>query len=312
MPSRKHALAFLAALPALVRVRPAWAQSAVKIRMGAVSSETYAEPYYAEESGAFARAGLDVEITTFPSGAGLQQAAAAGALDVSIADVIQVSNAVEHGIPYAFFAGSLIYASDAPTTLLCVARNGTVRTANDLAGQAIAVISVRSTAEFAAREWLRQHGGDPAKTRFIELTGPAMAGALARGTVAAAMMFEPFLSTAAAEIRPLGKPYDAVARSFYLNGWYARRDWLTQNAAVAHRLAGAVFDAARWANGHHAESAPILARHAKLELAQIEAMTRATYAVTLDPRLIQPVLDIAIKYSAIERPLSPGQLIFSA
>ncbi len=72
------------------------------------------------------------------------------------------------------------------------------------------------------------------------------------------------------------------------------------------RLATALYDTARWANGHHDETAPILAKYAKLDLARIRAMNRTRYATSLDPKLMQPVLDIALRYNLLEKPKSPA------
>ena len=303
----------LAAAPALAGPRAARAQSGPKIRMGAVATETFAEPLYAADSGAFARAGLNVELTLFASGAVLNQAVNGGALDVGECDPIQLTYAIDHGVPYAYFAGGLVHIGDAPTTVLCVSRTGPIRTARDLEGQTIAIITLHSLGEYSIREWMTQQGADPAKARFVEIPGPAMPGALARGTVAAAMLIEPYLSmTTATDARVLANPYNVVAQRFALNAFYARRDWLSATADQTRRLTAALYDAARWVNAHRAESMPILAKYAKLEPAQIAAMQRATYATSLEPRLLQPVVAIATKYKAVEKPIPPADLIFIA
>jgi NitT/TauT family transport system substrate-binding protein len=310
---RSRVLALLAAAPALGVPRVARAQAGPKIRMGAVATETYAEPLYAADSGAFTRAGLNVELTLFPSGAVLNQAVNGNALDVGTCDPIQLTYAIDHGVPYAYFAGCLIHVGDVPTTVLCASRTGTVRTAHDLEGQTIAIITLHSLGEYSIREWMTQQGADPTKARFVEIPGASMPLALARGTVAAAMLIEPYLSMATAtDARVLANPYNTVAQRFSLNAFYARRDWLTANADTTRRLTAALYDGARWANTHRNESMPILAKYAKLEPAQIAAMQRATYATSLEPRLLQPVIAIATKYKAVERPLPPADLIFSA
>ena len=38
-------------------------------------------------------------------------------------------------------------------------------------------------------------------------------------------------------------------------------------------------------------------------------MQRTTYATNLDPRLMQPVLDVAVGYKLIERPVAAPDLI---
>ena len=66
MLSRSRTLALLAALPAVAGSRPARAQAA-KLRVGAATSDSYLEPYFADAQGIFAKNGLAVELTPFRS-----------------------------------------------------------------------------------------------------------------------------------------------------------------------------------------------------------------------------------------------------
>jgi NitT/TauT family transport system substrate-binding protein len=289
--------------------RAAGAQNGPKIRIGAAATETFAEPLYAQDSGAFGRAGLSVDLAIFASGAGVNQAMSAGALDVAACDPIQLTNAIDHGIPYQYFAGGLVHIGDAPTTVLCTSKNGPFKAAKDLEGQAIGIITLHNLSEFSVREWMTTQGADPSQARFIELTGPSMPAAVARGTVAAAMLVEPYLSIAGPDTRVLANTYNSIANRFILNAFYARRDWLAQNAPTAKKLAAALYETARWTNARRAESLPILVKYGKFEAEKLGSMRRASYATGLDAASIRPVLDIAAKYKAVERPLPAADLI---
>ena len=54
--------------------------------------------------------------------------------------------------------------------------------------------------------------------------------------------------------------------------------------------------------------API-AKHAKLEVEKIRKMNRATYDTALDPKKLQPPLDLAWRYHGLEKPIRAGDLI---
>jgi NitT/TauT family transport system substrate-binding protein len=303
--------AFLGTTAALVffPFRPARAQTSARIRMPAVATETFAETLYAQECGAFTRAGLNVELQIFASGASANQAMSGGALDVSANDPLQLTSAINHGVPYRYFAGGLLHVGDAPTTELCVAKNGPVKTAKDLEGQAIAVPTVLNLASLSVREWMSQQRADPSKARFVELPNPAMPAAIARGAVGAGMLGEPFITLSTNETRVLANSYNTVADRFILNAFYARREWLAENAGLAHRLAGALYDAARWANTHHADTLAILVKYGKLDPDKLANVRRATYATSLDAALLRPVLDIGLKYKVIDKALTPSEMI---
>jgi ABC-type nitrate/sulfonate/bicarbonate transport system substrate-binding protein len=288
---------------------PARAQSSPKIRLAAVASETYAAPLYARECGAFTRAGLNVELTLFPTGGAGNIAMAGGALDVSANDPLQMTNPIAHGLPFQYFAGALLHVGDTPTTTLCVAKNGPIKTAKDLEGQAIAVPAVLNLASICTREWMDQQGADSTKARFVELPGVAMAPAILRGTIAAAMLSEPSATEYASDIRMLANAYNVLGNRFQLTAYYARREWLTANADLARRLAAALYDGARWSNSHHADSLDILVKYSHADPDKLNGIKRATYATGLDFALIKPVLDIGVKYNVIAKALPAGDII---
>lgn len=307
--TRARALVLGAAAPLVAAPRIARAQG-TKIRIGSAAVETYAQPYYAMDEGFFSRAGLDVEIITFPNAGAIASAAAGGAVDVGMLDMIQLANAVNRGIPFVFFAGAALWNSDAPTHFMCVAKNSPIRSGKELEGQTVALTALASLSEVAAREWLRTTGADLAKIKLLETTFAVMPAGLQRGTFAAAFIGEPFLSAAGDDIQRIGKPYDAIARQFYIGAWFTTREWAGKNPDAARRLAVLVYDLARWANTHHNETAPILAKYTKLEIERVRAMQRTTYATSLDPRLMQPVLDAALRYKIVERQFAAADLVF--
>lgn len=306
--TRARTLALLAVAPAF-GTAPVRAQT-TPLRLGGSGTDLYIEPFLALDGGYLSRAGLgNAEVSALANGGAIASAIAGGALEAGLADMIQIANAANRGLPFAFFAGSGLYASDAPILALCVAKSGAVKTAKDLEGGTVALVALKSITEAAVREWLRVNGADLTKIKFFEIPYAEMAPAVGRGTVAAAFIGEPFLSAAKDDVRILGRCYDAVAPSFYISAWFASRDWIAKNGETVRRLTTALYDTARWANGHHDETAPILAKYAKLDLARIRAMNRTRYATSLDPKLMQPVLDIALRYQLIEKPVAAADLI---
>ncbi len=288
-------------------------QATPAIRIGGGIGDSNSEPYYGVECGAFEQAGLSVDVQTFNGGGIMLQACAGGAIDVGIGDVIQVTSAINAGIPLAIFAPSALYRSDAPATLLVVAKDGPVQTAADLIGKTIAVTSLNSLQEISTREWLRRHGGDPARTTFVEMPGTAMIESVLHGAIAGAVPGATNLAVegdrAALRLRSLGKPFDVVAKTFVLSSFYARRDWLSANPDTARRLVAAIYATARWSNGHHADTAQVLVKNQRIDPAVAQRMIRTEYATSLDLGMLQPVVDIAAKYKAVKQPIAAADLV---
>lgn len=280
------------------RLSRASAQSA-PVRIGIAPNDSSLVPLYAQELGSYQKAGLNVELQTISNG--VAQVVLAGGVDLGVVDCVQVANALIHGFPTVACIGGCVFSKQSPTLVLVVAKNGSVRTARDLEGQTIAVPSAKSLSSSMTSEWLRVNGADPDKVKVIEMAFPQMNTALERGTIAAAVQGEPFLSDAKAEQRQLGVPFEAMGKPFYVNVYAASRDWIAANGALAHRVAGVLYDTARWANTHRPDSAVIESRFTKIPLDVAQTMARNVFGTSFDPQLMQPVLDIAAKYGLTTR-----------
>jgi NitT/TauT family transport system substrate-binding protein len=305
---RSRALALLSA-PVLASVRPAAAQPA-PIRIAAQPAEIFAEAVYVAQHGLLAKAGLSAQIMPFTTSGQTVQAVIGGSLDIGLSDMTQIANAVNRGLPLAFIAGSGLYRTESPSTLLCVPKNSPIRSARELEGQPIGVNGLRTMAEISTREWAHENGADVAKLQFTEIPASVAVPALMRGTVPAAIVGEPFFTAAGDQIRVLAKTYDTIAKRFYVSAMFAKRDWLDANAAMVHKFVAAVYETAEWVNAHHDESAPLLATFLKLDVDKVRATPRAAYATSLDPKLMQPVLDIAVRYGVVEKPVDAATLVW--
>jgi NitT/TauT family transport system substrate-binding protein len=266
-------------------------------------------PFFARELGLFAKAGLDVDVLALPVLSTALPAVAGGSLDVTASDPVQVANAIARGIPFRLFAGGALYDANHPTIVLCVSEDGAVKNAADLAGKSIGVVSLDGLPTASVKEWMRKQGTDPAGVKFVEMSFATVPAALSRGTIAAGVVGEPFLSQAEG-VRRLAQTFTSIGRSFYFNCWFAKKDWLDANADTAHKLAGALYEAGRWANAHHEESATIVSRISKIDAEKVRAMARSLYPLSLEAKLIQPVLDVGLRWGAIAQPAQAGDIIW--
>jgi NitT/TauT family transport system substrate-binding protein len=307
--SRARVLALAAAVPLAGLAKPAGAQSA-PIRIGAGPNDSYALAHFAQAGGFFSKAGIAAEITNFANAQLIVQALVGNAIDVGMADMIQVVNPVQRGVPLAYFAGGSLYRSDAPATLLVVSKSSAVTKAKDLEGSTIGVVALNSISSMSVNEWLKAGGADTSKVKVYELPFATMVPALGRGEIAAAFLAEPFLSAGLKnDVRVLASTYDTIAKQFYIGAWFGSREWLGKNAELTSRLTRAIYDAGRWSNSHQDETAAILSSVSKLDIDRIKSMTRTTFATSLDPKLMQPVIDIAVRYKLIAQPVKATDLI---
>jgi ABC-type nitrate/sulfonate/bicarbonate transport system substrate-binding protein len=89
-------------------------------------------------------------------------------------------------------------------------------------------------------------------------------------------------------------------------------DWATAHQDLVKAFARVMVDAARYTNAHHAQTAPLVAEATKIPQATIEQMTRVDSALSINPAMIQPLIDAAAKYGLLSRSFPATEVILKA
>jgi len=296
------ALAGLAAPPARAAGTP--------LRVLTAQGDSSSSPLYGVDRGFFAKDGLDVDLTVLANGGVTVPAVVGGSAEIAGTSVTTLALAHLKGVPLAGIAPTALYNDHAPTSELLVSKDSTLRTAADLIGKTIAVNGLNTNSHIATMAWIDKNGGNSKTVKYVEFVYSAMIPALDEGHVDAALFIEPTLTLAKKSARVFALPYNAIAPHFYLGIYVARRDWLDQNADVARRFVSALGEAARWANKHQAESLAILARSLKVDPSIFSGMTRAVFADSLDPREVQPVIDVSVRYGALSSSFPAKEILW--
>ena len=99
----------------------------------------------------------------------------------------------------------------------------------------------------------------------------------------------------------LGNGSEAVGKHYMVTGWFASTEWLAKNGDTAKRLQAVMLQIARWANANHAETQAIVPKYTKITPEVAAHIVRAVIGDTKpDPALIQPVIDVAVKYGGMQ------------
>lgn len=284
--------------------------AAAPVRFLTVRSESGAAPIYAAAMRTFERAGVDVAVSELQSGAAVLEAVIGGSAEIGVSNPVSLAEAYERGVPLACVAPTVYYSRASANSLLMVAKSSPIRSARDLDGKTVAVNGLRNTPELAVHAWVDANGGDAKSLRFIEIPFSSMGAALERGQVAAAFFAEPMLSQVRDRLRVLGDAYGAVAPKFYTGAFFAMRRYAAANAEIVARIAAALDRTAAWANAHPAETAAIMAKLQHLDVARVEATVRSIYAERLEPRYLQPPIDLAVRYGVLAKPLDAAALVW--
>lgn len=274
-----------------------------------------AEAFFAEELGLFRKHGLDAQVVSVGRGAGsaVTTVILGHAADIGESDIIALCAAHEHGIPLTILAPSNAYLTGSPAIHeLLVEKSSPIRSAKDLNGKTLSVVSLEGPAKLAVAKWLDDHGADLTTIKFVELPPTTAGASLANGTVAAAMIPEPFLSAALTHARVLADAYkDAYGRPFQLSYWFSTPDWVKSNPDAARRFVETMHETALWTNDpkNAQQYAEILEKVTKIPDEAIQRMNRANYGVTVDVAQAQRLLDAGLKYKSLHEACPAKDLV---
>jgi NitT/TauT family transport system substrate-binding protein len=299
---RKTALGLLGSAASIVV--PARARAANDtVRVISFPIDTGLEVHYAQSGHFDEQAGLKFETQMMSFGAASQSALLGGSADIVNSNPGSLAIAREHGFPLVIVAAGGLYSSAEPTSTMMVPKDSTLRTARDFAGKTIAINGLNSLSHFAVQAWIDKNGGDSKSAHYVDLPFAQMPQTLASHRIDAALLAEPNLTAAKQDARIFANVYDAVAPHFVISIWVSTQQWVSANPDVARRFAQMLYRTATWANAHRAQTADVLAATTKLDPANVKSMNRIVFAESADAALIQPQLDITLKYGAITKPV---------
>jgi len=280
--------------------------TATTINVISLPSDTAGTLYYANDLGYFKAAGLDVKITDMTASPPIVAAVAGGGGDIGFSVVTSTAVAHEKGIPVRFIAPGAMWVTANGTAQLVVAKDSTLQSGASFNGKTIAVTGLADLTYYGTVAWLERSGGDASTVKWLELSFPEMAAAVANHRVDAAMIAEPFLEAAKPQVKFVAPVDDAVAPRFMSTGWIATDAWIKSHPVEAAKFADVMKRASIWANAHQKESAQILLAHTRITPETAATMSRVEYATALDPKQIQPSIDVAAKYSKTPLRVTPA------
>jgi ABC-type nitrate/sulfonate/bicarbonate transport system substrate-binding protein len=103
--------------------------------------------------------------------------------------------------------------------------------------------------------------------------------------------------------------YSAIADHFLLGGWFGMSPWVQAHPQLAVAFAKTMYQAAKWANAHQAESAAILEDATKVHMDRTDH--RVPFAESLIPGDVQKVIDVCAKYGILKAAFPAAQIILA-
>jgi len=226
----------------------------------------------AVDKGFFKEVGIDVEVKSVPASADRVRAITSGSVAFSnLGRIAVISEMANDNKSFYFFAN----VDDSPGNEGCWARPG-FASFKDLKGKKVAA---NTSAQITMNGLLENEGLSEKDVQFVNLPGGEMAGAIARGDVDAACVWEPLFTNvknAASGGKLLGTDMDTP--NFKKFGTMASPDIMIisrklvdEQPALAGKLVSAIFKGVKYTNENAEDTAKTVAHYFRQDAAVVLA-----------------------------------------
>jgi NitT/TauT family transport system substrate-binding protein len=307
---RRDILAGTATAALVLPARSAFAQGLTTIRIASSPVNDVAPVLYAQNSGLFRNAGLEITLTRASSGSAVAAALAGSAIDIGKISATTIVTAHVRGVALTILFPDKMHVSGPQSDVaIAVVPGSPIRTGRDLNGKTVAVQAIKDSNWVGARVWIDANGGDSSTTRFVELPFSAVPAALETGRIDAGVTADPYLAenVRSGKIRSLGDLLAGFGSSFLETAWAAMGDYIVKNRDTVNRFVRVIRESQQWCNSHPSELADLTAAFTGVDRATVAA-TRTLFATEADPRYMAPYITAAVKYDLIPRPFDPAEV----
>lgn len=306
MTKRQLILAALGAIAVLGMAGGVHAQE--KIRLGILPFSEGMIPRIAETQGYFKAEGLEVEMTSFWSGALAVPVLPSGKLDIVFSNTVTDLQAIDQGLDLTFLAPGGVARAKAPdVTSALMTLKGAVKSPKELEGKRVAVNVINSTAWMYAIAYFEKHGADRSKIRFVEIPFPQMNDPLLNKQVDAIVQVEPFRTVLmdSGKADTLGYTYVEVQPNADVSQFVALTSWVKANPATAAKFARAIVKGAQFANdrANLAAVREINMQFTKLNPALKDRVLLPQFGTSVNAAEIRKTMDMMIKYGLMKKPV---------
>ena len=246
----------------------------------------------AKAKGIFAADGIDAEISVFRGDGQLQQALAAGVIDVGFGSGPSMGYAAK-GVPAIAVAAM---ASEPRNMSLVVMKNGPIQSTDDLKGKRVGVTTAGSLTDWLTRRLSESKGWGPAgievtamgemRTRLAAMKSGELAGSVNS-------IQETFNLVENGEGRMLATFGDAVPH-FHTHVIFAHRNLIKSNPDLVKRFLHAWFTTAKFMKDNREETVKIIAATMSLPVSVVDKsydyeMQMLSMDGAFDPRAIETI-----------------------
>ena len=260
--------------------------------------------YAAKERGFFKEEEVRLE-DLFVQGHLVMQSVISGQVDVTMTNTLDIAKINLQGVGIKILYPAATISESHPYAQLVVPPGSPVKTAKDLEGRKVAVVTLKSGPELAVRNWLIANGADPEKVTFVGVGFDGIVPAAKSAQFDAVYAIEPAFTMIKGQKLgdALAVPHLALGSQVLLTGFIARDAWIDRNPEAAQAVVRALDRATQWLLAHPQEIPGLVARNTRIDEGLARQMIHPGLTRVARRADLQPYLDMAARIKHIPRPL---------
>jgi len=275
----------------------------VTIRVGDVEGAPASFLAFGVQKGFFRDRGLDVQVVLQQGGAAIIPGLVSGDLQIGGSNAVSMLVARDRGLKVQIIApGTSVGADpDKDFSAVIVAADSPIASARDLVGKKIGVNTFKNVNDIVIKSYLESQGADISALRFLELPFPSMVAAVAQHQVDAALVIEPFATTAQSQgARVLFRPYVSAKANLAIGTYSAAEEYIRQNPAVVKAFREAAAQTAGYITEHPDEYRGQLPTIAKLAPELAPKVNIPVWGPRVDMESLEFFADRMVRYGLVQ------------
>jgi ABC-type nitrate/sulfonate/bicarbonate transport system substrate-binding protein len=298
----------------LVAGTPVSGQTLVTVRVVGPGNDGYTPVFYGVKAGIFRKYGLDVQTSMIANGAAAAAALSGGSADIAFTNTAVVIAAHAHNIPLQYLAPGGLTTPKGGLSKALVLKDSPLANARDLNGKTIASSALHDINSAIFLAWVDKAGGNSKSLLQIEVPASTGVAILAEHRADVVILTEPAASAALAsgQVREFASPYSVLTTFVDAAGFAVLASTVDANRDVYERFAKAMHEASAFTNTHPNDTVDIAASFTGATPDAIRHGKRSLSADYLDPRNLQPLIDISAKYGLINKGFPAAEIISPA
>jgi NitT/TauT family transport system substrate-binding protein len=282
------------------------------ITVGTLPVPDAAPLFIAIQRGYFKAEGLTVKPEIIQASPQSTPKLLAGTMDFSLLNYVSTFAIQEKGaVKFKLVADAL--ESGLHTFLILVPRDSKIRKPEDLAGMKIACPALNGIGTLAVAATLKNHGLDQSKVTFVPIPFPQMETALKTGSVDAAWVTEPFLTSMQKDLaaRTVVDTMTGPMADFPIVGWGTVAQYAGKYPKTVAAFQRAMAKAQQLAASDRKVVQQILPTYTRIDTHTAGLIALGNFPTSLNATRLQRVADVMQQFGYLHTPLDVKTMILS-